>query len=146
MTSFGVADQRLRDAEALPHAAGEPSQLLLANVEEVDSLQQGIDRHFALSRIDHAFEPREVVEELVRRHLGIDAEILRQVAQHGAHSVGLAQDVDVAAVARFRESALCSVASVRISVDLPAPLGPSRPNMPGATMSDTRSSACTPLP
>ena len=42
------------------------------------------------------------------------------------------------------ESAPCSVASVRISVDLPAPLGPSSPNMPGGTVSETRSSAWTP--
>jgi hypothetical protein len=43
------------------------------------------------------------------------------------------------------ESALCSVASVRISVDLPAPFGPSRPNIPFGTSSETPSSARTPL-
>jgi hypothetical protein len=43
-------------------------------------------------------------------------------------------------------SASCSVARVRISVDLPAPFGPSRPNMPVGIVSETRSSARTPLP
>ena len=34
---------------------------------------------------------------------------------------------------------------VRISVDFPAPLGPSRPNIPGPIVSDTLLSARTPL-
>jgi hypothetical protein len=34
---------------------------------------------------------------------------------------------------------------VRISVDLPAPLGPSNPNMPVGMSSDTSRSAWTPL-
>jgi hypothetical protein len=41
-------------------------------------------------------------------------------------------------------SASCSVAIVRISVDLPAPFGPSRPNMPFGMSSVTESSARTP--
>ena len=47
-------------------------------------------------RVDEALEAREVVEQLERRDLRIDAEVLRQVAQHRAHLRGLAQDVDVA--------------------------------------------------
>ena len=42
-------------------------------------------------------------------------------------------------------SASCSVASVRISDDLPAPLGPSNPNIPRGTSRLTLFSACTPL-
>ena len=42
-------------------------------------------------------------------------------------------------------SASCSVARMRISVLFPAPLGPSSPNIPGAMVSDTSRSACTPL-
>ena len=34
---------------------------------------------------------------------------------------------------------------MRISVDLPAPFGPSRPNMPGAMASETSSSARVPF-
>ena len=40
---------------------------------------------------------------------------------------------------------ICSVAMQRISVDLPAPLGPSRPNMPRGTSSVTPSSARVPF-
>ena len=42
-------------------------------------------------------------------------------------------------------SGSCSVAIVRIRVDLPAPFGPSSPNMPGGIVSVTSFSACTPL-
>src|SRR5687768_847115 len=39
----------------------------------------------------------------------------------------------------------CSVATDRISVDLPAPFGPSSPNMPGGTSRFTESSARVPF-
>src|SRR5690348_2141989 len=42
-------------------------------------------------------------------------------------------------------SGSCRVAMMRISVDLPAPLGPSRPNIPGAMVSETSSSARVPF-
>src|ERR1700722_4051285 len=42
-------------------------------------------------------------------------------------------------------SASCSVAMVRIRVDLPAPLGPSRPNRPVGMASETSCRAATPL-
>jgi hypothetical protein len=43
------------------------------------------------------------------------------------------------------ESASCRVAMVRINVDLPAPFGPSRPNMPVGMVRLTFWSALTPL-
>src|SRR6478672_2946540 len=43
-------------------------------------------------------------------------------------------------------SGCCSVAMVRISVDLPAPFGPRRPNIPAGMSSETLLSARTPLP
>ena len=42
-------------------------------------------------------------------------------------------------------SGSCKVAMVRMSVDLPAPLGPSSPYMPCGMVSETSSSARTPL-
>ena len=44
-----VADQRLRDAEALAHAAREAGERLLAHVPEVGLLQQRLDRLAALA-------------------------------------------------------------------------------------------------
>ena len=43
------------------------------------------------------------------------------------------------------EVGICSVATHRISVDLPAPFGPSRPNMPRGTSRVTDSSARVPF-
>ena len=43
------------------------------------------------------------------------------------------------------ESGCCSVAIVRIRVDLPAPFGPSNPNMPSGIVSETSFSARTPF-
>src|SRR5215467_12205208 len=42
-------------------------------------------------------------------------------------------------------SGSCKVASVRISVDFPAPFGPSRPYMPRGMLSETWSRALTPF-
>src|ERR1051325_3613511 len=44
------------------------------------------------------------------------------------------------------ESGVCSVAIVPMSVDLPAPFGPRRPNMPAGIVRETSCSARTPLP
>ena len=78
-----------------------------------------------------------MVEQILGRDLRVDAEVLRQVAEHPPHRVLVAQHVDVAQPRRVPASASCSVASVRISVDLPAPFGPSRPNMPVGIVSET---------
>jgi hypothetical protein len=43
------------------------------------------------------------------------------------------------------ESASCSVAIVRISVDLPAPFGPSRPNIPVGIVSADVLQSLTPF-
>jgi len=67
-----------------------------------------------------------------------------QISEHAAHLVRLAQDVDRAQPDRSRVG-LLSVASVRIKVDFPAPLGPSRPNIPGRTTRFTSCNAWTPF-
>jgi hypothetical protein len=86
----------------------------------------------------------KVIEQVLGADLGIDAEFLRQVAEHPAHRILVAQHVD--AVERgVPLSASCNVASVRIRLDLPAPFGPSRPNMPLGISSDTSCRARTPL-
>jgi hypothetical protein len=92
-------------------------------------VEQGLDHALALALAGDALEHRHLVEHRVGRDARIDAEILRQIAERAAQPLGLGEHVDVAerivpAVGAW------SVATVRISVDLPAPLGPSRPNMP----------------
>jgi hypothetical protein len=92
-----VAEQRLRDAEALPHPAREAAELLLADGEEVDALEQCAHRLAPRLRIDDALQAREVVEQVLGGDARVDAEVLRQVAEDAAHCVLVAQHVDVAA-------------------------------------------------
>ena len=77
----------------------------------------------------HALERREMVEHALGAQVRIEAELLRQVAEDLSDGVGLGEDVDVAE-ADVPVSGCCSVAMVRMSVDFPAPFGPSSPNMP----------------
>ena len=124
MMSLGSAEQRLRDAEALAHAAGETAERLLAHVVEVGLLQQRRDDVAPLRLVGEALEPREVVEQLFRGDLGIDAEVLRQVAERSVRTASLSRSTSRSPSRAVPASASCSVASVRISVDLPAPFGP----------------------
>ncbi len=75
-----------------------------------------------------------MLEQILGADLRVNPEILRQVAELAPHRVLVAQHVDGFAVHAFSValplSASCKVARVRISEDLPAPFGPSRPNMP----------------
>jgi hypothetical protein len=85
-----------------------------------------------------------MVEHVVGGDARIDAEILGKIARGPAQLLGLGDDVDVAE--RIAPSVgVCSVATVRISVDLPAPFGPSRPYMPRGMERVTWSSARVPL-
>jgi hypothetical protein len=64
MTSFGVAEQRLGDAEALAHAAGKAAELLLAHRPQVDLLQQALDHLATLLAIEVTLERGKVVEQV----------------------------------------------------------------------------------
>ena len=59
---FRIAEQRLRDAEALAHAAGEGAEVLLARVVEVRALQQRVDGVAPLARVDDPLQHREVIQ------------------------------------------------------------------------------------
>ena len=141
-----VTQQGLGDPEALAHAAGIGGHGLLGVLGQVGLLQQGFDDLFAFLRIGQPLEDGEMVEHGPGRHPRIDAEILRQIAQRGAQRLGVLDDIEISPKAADPLSGACSVARVRISVDLPAPLGPSKPNMPLGMSSVTPSMARTPLP
>ncbi len=87
-----IVEQRLRDADALAHAAGEAAERTVASLDEVHELEQLLDPRARRARLE-ALRGGEVLEELHRRELRVDAEVLGQVAQHLAHRVGLARDV-----------------------------------------------------
>jgi len=90
-----IAQQGLRDAEALPHAAREPAELLLALVPEVHPLKQRLDHRLALAPSGDALEHREVIEQRQGAQVRIDPEVLREVAQHLPQPVLVAQHVDL---------------------------------------------------
>ena len=55
-----IAQQRLRNPEALPHAAGKSGQRLLAVFVEIGAMQQRLDRFLALLRVGDALQQRQV--------------------------------------------------------------------------------------
>ena len=87
-----VVEQRLRDADALAHAAGETAQRPRPCVREVESFQQHRDAGAQLAPPD-AFQRADVFEELDRREMRIDAEVLREIAERAAKLVGRFGDV-----------------------------------------------------
>ena len=134
-----------RDAESLLHPARESADFLAPHVVQIRLLQQRLHQVAPLASHRHALQLGEVIEHGLRGLVGIQPELLRQIPEVLAHFGRLGQHVDCLRAGSFRESGRWSVAMVRISVDLPAPLGPSSPNIPGATLNVTSRRARTPL-
>ncbi len=65
-----IGEQRLRDAEALLHAAGIRGQRFLAHVPQVGLLQQRVDHRLALAGARDALENREMVSMSIADILG----------------------------------------------------------------------------
>ncbi len=84
---FRRADQRLRDAEALAHAARITSESTLLHAGEIHALEQRRDDVLAITGVGDALHAGEVVEHLLGRQTRIDAEVLRQVAEDPPHVV-----------------------------------------------------------
>ena len=138
-----VVEQRLRDADALAHAAGETAEAAGPRLGEVDQLEQFVDARRARPR-GRPLTAAEVREELARAQMRIDAEVLRQVAERRAQRVRVARRCRRRSSSRGPSVGLVRVARMRISVDLPAPLGPSSPRTPGPSVRLTPSTAVCP--
>ena len=93
---FRIPEKRLRDAEALPHAAGEGAEVLLPRIVKIGALQQRVDGVASLARVADSLQHRKVIQHRLGRDPWINAELLRQVSEQTAHFVLLAKDVDVA--------------------------------------------------
>src|SRR6185369_3034046 len=89
-----IAEQRLRDAEALPHAAGKRTELALAHVPKIHLSQQC--RHYLSARLalHVALQHREMIEHVQRADLRIHAEVLRQIAERATDAILVDRDVD----------------------------------------------------
>ncbi len=117
----------------------------MRDIPQIGLLQQCVDGFLALRRGGHALHDREVMKHVERGDLGIDAELLRQVAEDAAHLVFLAQHVDAVEVDRCRSRDPAAWQSVRIRELFPAPFGPTRPNMLLPMESERFLSAFTPF-
>ena len=93
---LGVAEQRLRNAEALAHAAGKSAERFLAHIMQIGLAQQGVDHLAPLGAICEPLQPRQMIEQVFGADLRVDAEVLRQIAEHATHGVFVAKNVDAA--------------------------------------------------
>jgi hypothetical protein len=98
-----VVEQRLRDAHALAHAAGETAERPIPRFAQVHELEQ-LERALARRAWLQALRGGDVVHELECRELRVDAEVLGQVAERLAQRVGLAREIAPLPTARVRRS------------------------------------------
>jgi hypothetical protein len=91
-----IADQRLSDAEALPHTARKARQRLLAYIPEIDLVEQSLDRRLSVGGGGDALQHRHVIQHVVGRNARIDAEILREITKRPPQPFGLGDHIDLA--------------------------------------------------
>ena len=94
MIRLGAPEQRLGDAEALLHAAGERAHRLVAHLVEVGQLEQRVHLLPPRPLVADPLQHRDVVEQEQRRDARIDAEVLRQIAQPAPQLLRLGQHVE----------------------------------------------------
>ena len=137
-----AAEQRLRQRDAPAHAARQRPDALVGDVVEADRAQHAPHLGVALAAVGPLLEGRDVVDELERREVRVEPGLLRQVAEPAADLGRCARVARVAPEqAQLAAAGRSTVASIRISVVLPAPFGPSRPVMPVPMSSVTPASA-----
>ncbi len=72
---LGASRERDRNAESLLHAARVAAGALLPHVVQIGLVQQRRHQILPLTGIDHAFERGEMIEDRLRRHVRIQAEL-----------------------------------------------------------------------
>ena len=89
----GVARQRLRDPEPLPHTARVALNLSLGGVGEIHAVEQFRREPLHPLRRLHPFEDEQETQHRLAREVGIEAEVLRQVTQLPPDAAGVGDDV-----------------------------------------------------
>ena len=123
-----LVHEAARDLDAAPHAARQVLHLRVAPLRELDRLEQLVDQLLRFARgTPYSFAKMiRFSSTLSSRSLVIACGMTPIDA---AHAVGLLGDVEAVDDAPCRAVGGSSVVSMRMSVDLPAPLGPSRPKI-----------------
>ena len=123
---LGRHDEAGRDVEPAAHAAGVVLDQPAGGVGEVERLEQ-LGRARLRVGAAQAEQPAEQDQVLAAGEVLVDRGHLAGQADEAAHRVGLARRCRGRAPGRCRASGRSRVASMRIVVVLPAPLGPSTP-------------------
>jgi hypothetical protein len=89
-----AANQRLGDAESLPHPTREARERLFAGVPEIDLVEQAVHHVPSLTATTDAFEDGHVFEHLGGGYSGVHTEILRQVSEGATQRLGIREDIE----------------------------------------------------
>ena len=131
-------DHRLGDQQPPLHAARQRARIGVGLVGQVHRGEQRVGLPLGLG---HAVEPGLDLQRLARSEEGVEQDLLRDDADRALGVARVLVDVEAPDVA-LPPVLITSPARMLISVDLPAPLGPSRPKIwPRGTSKLTSSSA-----
>ena len=135
----GVAHERRRQLHALLVAERQRLDAVSGAVGQPEPLDPRVGRAAGRGRV-HAVQPREEDELVTHAHLRVQPALLRQVADARAAR----RPTGTPSKTTSPRSAASTPRMIRIVVVLPAPLGPTKPNIwPAPTVNDTPSSATT---
>ena len=89
-----IPSDRLREAKALPHTAGVPTNLALCSAREIHALEQFIGKSASAVRSRDTFQLQQELQHRAAREIGIKAEVLREIPKALAHVPRMLDDVD----------------------------------------------------
>ena len=133
---LGIVHQRLRQLDALPHALAVGADLLVGGVHQIDRARARAARRASASRRSRPFSAHQRRDPFEARSSGRRTHPAPDRSRCGEYSAGLPQIGSPSTRIAPLLGLSCPVISF-MNVDLPAPFGPSRPVMPGGTMTVT---------
>ena len=134
---LGLVQRGAADRHPLGHAARQRPHRLVGPRAQPDLVEQRLH-----PRLGHAVQPRVEAQVLARGELAVEQRVVREQADPPAHRPAVGGQRRAPAPARGRRAGCSSVARIRSSVVLPAPLAPNTASVrPGSSVSVTPASA-----
>ena len=87
---LGIVNERLGDAHALAHTLGERADAAVGAAQQVDAPQHLARAALAIAQAAHRGDELQVAE---RRHVAVEWDVLRQVADAPAHLHAVCEDI-----------------------------------------------------